>query len=57
MRSLTAINPVIKKFRARVRAGGVMVTTVVYPENVTFAIILLHAVFGAGNVISISVQI
>lgn len=47
----------MKQFRATVRASGVVVTTIVYADNVNFAIKLLQAQFGAGNVISIPTQI
>ncbi|HBK43467.1 MAG: hypothetical protein A2X74_06425 [Polynucleobacter sp. GWA2_45_21] len=51
------INIVMKQFRATVRASGVVVTTVVYAENTTFATKILQALFGAGNVISIPAEI
>jgi hypothetical protein len=53
----TPINTVMKPFRATVRASGVVVATVVYAENASFAIKILHAVFDAANVISILTEI
>ncbi len=47
----------MKQFRATVRASGVVVTTIVYADNVNFAIKLLQAQFGAANVISIPTQV
>lgn len=47
----------MKQFRATVRASGVVVATVVHAENVNFAIKILHALFGAGNVVSIPTEI
>lgn len=47
----------MKQFRATVRASGVIVATVVHAENVNFAIKLLQAQFGAGNVVSIPAEI
>jgi hypothetical protein len=52
-----AINIVMKQFRATVRASGVVVATVVYAENVTSAIKILQAQFGAGHVISVPAEI
>jgi hypothetical protein len=49
----TPINTVMKQFRTTVRASGAVVATMVYEENTTFAIKILHAVFGAADVISI----
>lgn len=47
----------MKQFRATVRAGGIVVTTVVFADNVNFATKILQAQFGSGNVISIPTQI
>lgn len=47
------INIVMKRFSATVRASGVIVTTVVYAENINFATKILQTLFGTGNVISI----
>ncbi|WP_293625775.1 MULTISPECIES: hypothetical protein [unclassified Polynucleobacter] len=47
----------MKQFRATVRASGIVVTTIVYADNVNFAIKLLQAQFGASNVISIPAQV
>ncbi len=47
----------MKQFRATVRASGVAVATVVYAENVTSAIKILQALFGAGHVINIPAEI
>lgn len=47
----------MKQFRATVRASGMVVTTVVFAENVNFATKILQAQFGANNVISIPTQI
>lgn len=55
--SNNTINIVMKQFRATVRANGVVVTTVVHADNVNFAIKILQALFGVGNVISIPAEI
>lgn len=55
--SNNTINIVMKQFRATVRASGVVVTTVVHADNVNFAIKILQALFGVGNVISIPAEI
>jgi len=47
----------MKQFRATVRASGMVVTTVVFAENINFAIKIIQALFGASNVISIPTQI
>jgi hypothetical protein len=47
----------MKQFRATVRAGGIVVTTVVFADNTNFATKILQAQFGANNVISIPTQI
>ena len=47
----------MKQFRATVRASGMVVTTVVFSENINFAIKIIQALFGANNVISIPTQI
>ncbi|MBT8558538.1 hypothetical protein G6712_06100 [Polynucleobacter paneuropaeus] len=47
----------MKQFKATVRASGMIVTTIVFAENVNFATKLLHAQFGASNVIGIPTQI
>jgi len=47
----------MKQFRATVRASGVVVSTVVHADNVNFAIKILQALFGVGNVISIPAEI
>ncbi|WP_293600827.1 hypothetical protein [Polynucleobacter sp. 39-46-10] len=47
----------MKRFRATVRASGVVVTTVVHADNVNFAIKILQSLFGASNVISIPTEI
>lgn len=51
------INIVMKRFSATVRASGVIVTTVVYAENINFATKILQTLFGTGNVISIPREI
>ncbi|OYY58939.1 MAG: hypothetical protein B7Y55_01385 [Polynucleobacter sp. 35-46-207] len=51
------LNTCMKQFRATVRVGGMVVTTVVFAENTNFAIKILQAQFGANNVISIPTQI
>jgi hypothetical protein len=51
------LNIYMKQFRATVRAGGLVVTTIVFAENVNFATKILQAQFGANNVISIPTQI
>ena len=47
----------MKQFLATAKASGVAVTTGAYAENVTFAIKMLHALFGAGNVVSLPTEI
>ena len=47
----------MKKFKATVRASGLIVTTVVFAENTNFAMKILQAQFGANNVISIPTQL
>jgi hypothetical protein len=47
----------MKQFRATVRASGMVVTTIVFAENVNFATKILQAQFGATNVIGIPTQI
>jgi|GEM_PF-846433 len=47
----------MKQFRATVRAGGLVVTTIVFAENTNFAMKILQAQFGVNNVISIPTQI
>jgi hypothetical protein len=47
----------MKQFRATVRAGGLVVTTIVFAENTNFAMKILQAQFGPNNVISIPTQI
>ena len=47
----------MKQFRATVRASGIVVTTIVFAENTTFAIKILQAQFGTANVIGIPSQI
>jgi len=47
----------MKQFRVTVRASGVVVTTIVFAENVNFAMKILQAQFGANNVISIPTQL
>jgi hypothetical protein len=47
----------MKQFRATVRASGLVVTTIIFAENTTFAIKILQAQFGASNVISIPTQV
>jgi hypothetical protein len=47
----------MKQFRATVRASGMVVTTIVFAENINFAIKILQAQFGAANVIGIPTQI
>ena len=47
----------MKQFRATVRVSGTVVTTIVYADNVNFAIKILQAQFGATNVISIPSQV
>ena len=47
----------MKQYRATVRASGVVVTTVVFAENINFAIKIIKALFGANNMISNPIQI
>lgn len=47
----------MKQFRETVRASGMVVTTVVFADNVNFTTKILQAQFGANNVISIPSQI
>ena len=47
----------MKQFRATVRASGMIIATIVFAENVNFALKILQAQFGAANVISIPTQI
>jgi hypothetical protein len=47
----------MKQFRAMVKASGMVVTTIVFAENTTFAIKIFQAQFGAANVIGIPTQI
>jgi hypothetical protein len=47
----------MKQFRATVRASGIVVTTIVFAENVNFATKILQAQFGAANVIGIPAQV
>jgi hypothetical protein len=47
----------MKQFRATVRASGMVVTTIVFAENTTFAMKILQAQFGAANVIGTPTQI
>ena len=47
----------MKQFRATARASGVILTTVVFPENTNLAIKVLQAQFGANNIMSIHAQI
>ena len=47
----------MKQFRATVKASGMIVATIVFAENVNFAIKILQAQFGAANVIGIPSQI
>jgi hypothetical protein len=47
----------VKQFRATVRASGMVVSTIVFAENVNFATKILQAEFGATNVIGIPTQI
>jgi hypothetical protein len=51
------LNIAMKQFKATVRASGLVVTTIVFAENVIFATKILQAQFGATNVISIPTQI
>jgi len=53
----TPINTYMKQFRATVRASGMVVTTIVFAENTTFAMKILQAQFGAANVIGTPTQI
>lgn len=46
----------MKQFRATVRASGIVVTTIVFAENVNFATKILQAQFGVSNVLSIPMQ-
>ena len=39
----------MKQFRATVKASGMIVATIVFAENVNFAIKILQAQFGAGD--------
>jgi len=41
------LNIAMKQFRATVRASGMVVTTIVFAENVNFATKILQAQFGA----------
>ena len=47
----------MKQFRATVRASGLIVTTIVFAENVNFAIKILQAQFGINNVLGIPTQL
>ncbi len=47
----------MKQFRATVRASGLIVTTIVFAENVNFAIKILQAQFGVNNVLGIPTQL
>jgi hypothetical protein len=47
----------MKQYRAIVKASGLVVTTIVFAENTTFATKILQAQFGAANVIGIPTQI
>jgi hypothetical protein len=47
----------MKQYRATIKASGLVVTTIVFAENVNFAIKILQAQFGAVNVIGIPTQI
>ena len=51
------LNIAMKQYRATVRASGMVVTTIVFAENVNFAIKILQAQFGAANVIGIPTRI
>jgi hypothetical protein len=51
------LNICMKQFRATVRAGGLIVSTIVFAENANFAIKILQAQFGANNVIGIPTQL
>jgi len=51
------LNTNMKQFRATVRASGMVVTTIVFADNVNFATKILQAQFGANNVIGIPTQI
>ncbi len=47
----------MKQFRATVRASGLIVTTIVFAENVNFAIKILQAQFGVNNVLGMPTQL
>ncbi|WP_286226795.1 MULTISPECIES: hypothetical protein [unclassified Polynucleobacter] len=47
----------MKQFRATVRASGLIVTTIVFAENVNFAIKILQTQFGVHNVLGIPTQL
>jgi hypothetical protein len=47
----------MKQFRAKVKASGLVISTIIFAENTNFAIKLLQAQFGANNVIGIPTQI
>ena len=47
----------MKQFKATVRAGGLVVITIVFAENTNSAINISQAQFGANNVISIPTKI
>ncbi len=47
----------MKQFRATVRACGLIVTTIVFAENVNFAIKILQAQFGVNNVLGMPTQL
>jgi hypothetical protein len=47
----------MKQFQAKVRASGVIVSTIVFADNVNFAMKILQTQFGANNVIGIPTQL
>ena len=47
----------MKQFRATVKVSGLVVSTIVFADNVNFATKILQALFGANNVVSIPTQI
>ena len=47
----------MKQYKATVRAGGVVVVTIVFAENINSAMKILEAQFGANNVMSIPIKI
>ena len=47
----------MKQFKATVKVGGLVISTIVFAENVNFAFKLVQSLYGAGNVVSPPIQI